>query len=218
MTGLLFVLMSSGPARGEEEKGTTVDAGIKMWINNWNRKAPGSESTTSNNVLLVGPSIEAEFHNRLYVEATYLLSTYNYKFDEAGVRSELERHDLDLVLGRHLNRYVGGVVGYRNLGFKEKETGARESSYGLFYSLQGTVPMNETISLYAMVTYLDTRFKAEGQAREDAPGWVVEAGIKYALDKKLTGGLGYKYETTKGDDSSIEDTFSGATISVMYSF
>lgn len=219
MMALLLVVMS-GAARAEEEKveGTVIKAGIKMWMNSWKREAPGTESMKSNNILLVGPSIEAELNDRFFVEASYLFSASDYKFTEAGVTTEFDRSDLDLALGTNLNRYVGAMIGYRNSAFKEKETGAKESLYGLFYSVRGSAPLNETISLYGKLTYLSTRFKAEGQAREEAPGWIAEAGIKYAFNKELTGDLGYKYETTKGKDSSIKDTFTGVTLGVMYAF
>lgn len=52
--------------------------------------------TLAANILLVGPSIEAEVHNRFFVEASYLFSAFNYKFTEAGVTSEFDRSDLDL--------------------------------------------------------------------------------------------------------------------------
>lgn len=219
MVALLLVVMSSA-ARAEEEKveGTEVKAGIKTWMNSWKREAPGVESKTSNNVLLIGPSIEAEFHNRFYAEASYLLSAYNYKFNEAVVTTEFDRKDLDLTIGKWINHYVGFVTGYRNSSFKEKETGAKDFSYGLFYGLRGSVPLNESISLYGTLTYLSTRYKAEGKAREESPGWIAGAGIKYVYNKKITGELGYKYETTKGKDSRIKDTFNGVTLGVMFAF
>lgn len=220
IAAVLLLVAMSGTARAEEEKaeGMVLKAGIKTWMNSWKREVPGGESMRSNNILLVGPSIEAELSDRFFVEASYLVSASDYKFTEAGVTTKVDRSDLDLALGTNLNRYVGAMVGYRNAAFKEKETGAKESSYGLFYSVRGTAPLNEAISLYGTLTYLNTRFKAEGKAREDAPGWIAEAGIKYAFNKELTGDLGYKYETTKGKDSSIKDTFGGVTLGVMYAF
>lgn len=220
IAAVLLLVVMSGAARAEEEKvgGTVLKAGIETWMNSWKREAPGTESMKSNTILLIGPSVEAEFHERFFVEASYLLSAADYKFTEAGVTTEVDRGDLDLALGANLNPYIGAVIGYRNSAFKEKETGAKESSYGLFYSVRGSAPLNEALSLYGTLTYLSTRFKAEGEAREDAPGWIAEAGIKYAFTRELAGDLGYKYETTKGKDSSIKDTFSGVTLGVLYAF
>jgi hypothetical protein len=38
------------------------------------------------------------------------------------------------------------------------------------------------------------------------------------LSRKKSGAQGYTYEMTKGKDSKIEDTFSGTTLDVTYTF
>ena len=167
---------------------------------------------SDNVIVLAGPAVEVEFHNGPVIEASYLMSFSDYKFTEAGVTSEFDRRDLDLAIGKWLNHYVGFFFGYRNSSFKEKGTGAKDFSYGMTYSARGSVPLTENASLYGNLTWLNIRFKAEGQAREDAPGWITEVGGKIVFTKQFSMKLGYKWETTKGEVVQVKDSFRGTTL------
>jgi hypothetical protein len=215
---LLLSIGGSAQAEGGND-GTEVTAALKTWVNEWKRDIPGTGQKTSDSVIvLTGPASEVTFHNGTVIEASYLMSLSDYKFTEAGVTSEFDRRDLDLAIGKWLNRYVGFFFGYRNSSFKEQETGAKEFSYGLTYSLRGVAPLIGTSSLYGNLTYLSTWFKAEGQAREDAPGWISEIGGRTVFTKQFAMKLGYKWETTKGDVSQVKDSFRGMTLDLTYAF
>jgi hypothetical protein len=221
MSIVVLVLLSAGNiAMAEEEKsGPEVTAALKMWVNQWKHDYPATGRTISDSVIvLTGPAIEVAFHNGPIIEASYLMSASDYKFTEAGVTTEFDRRDLDLAIGKWLNRYAGFFVGYRNSSFKEQETGGKEFSYGLTYSLRGVVPFIGTSSLYGYLTYLSTRFKAEGQAREECPGWITEIGGRTVFTKQFAMKLGYKWETAKGDVSQVKDSFRGTVLDLTYSF
>ena len=216
---ILLLLNFGGTAAAEERKGDVeVTAALKSWVNTWKREAPGTGNTRSDSSVLIGPAVEVEFPNGPVIEASYLTSLSGYEFTEAGVISEVDRQDLDLAIGKRLNRHVGFFMGYRNSSFKEKETGVKEHSYGLFYSLRGTVPAIGKSSVYANLTWLNTRFKAENLAREDAPGWTVEIGGKTPFTEQLSMNLGYKWETTKGRDTQVKAAFTGMTLDLVYAF
>jgi hypothetical protein len=216
---VLLLLNTGGVARAAEEKGgVEVTAALKSWVNDWKREIPGTGSKTSDNIVLIGPAVEVEFHNGPVIEASYLMSASDYKFTEAGVTSSVDRQDLDLAIGKWLNHYVGFFLGYRNSSFKDKETKAKDYSYGLFYNLRGSVPLIGKSSLYANLTWLSTRFKAEGQPREEAPGWIAEIGGRTPFTEQLSMNLGYKWETTKGKNTQVKDTFTGMTLDLVYTF
>jgi hypothetical protein len=217
---IALLLSIGGSAQAEEgNDGTEFTAALKTWMNEWKHDVPGVGRTISDNVIvLTGPAVEVEFHNRLVIEASYLMSLSDYKFTEAGITSEFDRRDLDLAIGKRLNRYASFFAGYRNSSFKEQETGAKEFSYGLTYSLRGTAPLIGTSSLYGNLTYLSTRFKAEGQAREDAPGWISEIGGRMVFTNQVAMKLGYKWETTKGEVSKVKDSFRGTALELTYAF
>ena len=219
VAALLFLTMSAG-ARAEEGKseGVEVTAAVKAWMNQWKRSDPAAESKTSNSIILIGPAIEVEFPVGIFVEASYLTSMADYKVSEATGDIKFSRTDIDLAAGYMFNHNVGAFVGYRNSEFKEKDSGAKETLSGTLLGVRGSVPVSEAFSVYGKATYLFTNLKPSDADSEQAPGWIAEAGLKYAFTKAFAGALGYKYETTKTKDSKIEDTFTGATLDVMYTF
>ncbi len=210
---VVMLLVMGGVVRAEEgAESTEISAGVKTWINSWKNKAPDASRTA--NSILIGPAIEAEFSNHIFVEASYMTSVSDYKLSET---EKLNRNDFDLAAGYMFNHNVGAFAGYRNSAFKEKETGAKETLSGPLVGVRGSVPLNEAFSLFGKATYLNTTMKTDTDS-EASPGWIAEAGVKYAFCKCFSASLGYKYETTKGKDSHIDDTFSGATLDVMYTF
>ena len=218
---LISLLLSIGVAAGaeEEKSGTQVTVAAKAWVNEWKHIDPAIGRTISDSVIvLAGPAVEVDFLNGPAVEASYLASVSDYQFTEAGGASEFNRRDLELGIGKWINRYIGFFTGYRNSSFEEKQTGAKDFSYGLYYRLRGSVPFIGTSSLYGNVTYLSTRFKAEGQAREDYPGWITEIGGRTVFTKQLSMKLGYQWETSKGEVSHVKDSFRGTMLELTYTF
>lgn len=218
----VVVVSLSGVAMAEEGHlgGTEITVGVKSWVNDWKREVPGEGSTKSDNIMLVGPAVEVEFANHLFAEASYLFSTSNYTLDENGVDANFDRKDFDLAVGYSFFKYFGAFVGYRDSAFEKSNSDAKETSYGPLLGVQGSVAVNDALSVYAKGTYLITRLKTEengNSAKEDAPGWIAEVGVKYAFTKHIGADLGYKYERIEGD-SDIKDTFQGVTLGVFYTF
>jgi len=216
---ILLLLSMSGTAHSEE--GTTTAAGLKIWMNRWKSESPGSESRTSSIGAMVGWAAAAEFSNGVFVEASYLVSVSDYTFDHADVATELERNDVDLVVGYQFNHNVGVFAGYRSSQFREKMTKDKETVYGPLVGVRGAVPLNDALSLFGELTYLPRSTKAIFAAtheKETAQGWFYKAGVKYVFTREIAGALGYQYETTKGNDTKVKDTFAGATLDMMYSF
>lgn len=216
----VMALLAGGLARAEEgTSGTEIVAALKMWVNEWKHDDPSAGRKISDSVIvLVGPAVEVAFPKRMVLEASYLISASDYQFTEPGIAAEFDRRDLDLAIGNRLNRYAGFFVGYRNSSFKEQATGVKEFSYGLTYSLRGTVPLRGASSLYGNLTYLDARFKAEGLSREESPGWITEIGGRTAFTERFAMKLGYKWETTEGKTSRTRDSFRGTVIDLIYDF
>jgi hypothetical protein len=83
---ILLLLSMSGTARAEE--GARTAAGLKIWMNRWKSEKPDSGSSTSSIGALVGWAAEAEFSNGVFLEASYLVSSSDYKFDQTNVTTE----------------------------------------------------------------------------------------------------------------------------------
>ncbi len=215
---LLFLTMSAGVwAEEGKSEGVEVTAGVKAWMNQWKSKDSAGTTRTSNNIILIGPAVEVEFPINVFVEASYLTSLSDYTVSEAGTDIKFSRNDIDLAVGYLFNHNVGAFVGYRSSEIKEKDLGTKDTLSGSLIGVRGSVSVAEALSIYGKATYQFTTLKTD-VGSEQAPGWIAEAGIKYAFTKEFAGALGYKYETTKGKDSQVEDTFSGATLDVTYTF
>ncbi len=218
MRGVVAVLLLaavSGVARAEEST-VEVKAGIKAWMNKWKRDIPAADSKKSKDSFLVGAFIEG-VENNVFMEAAYMVSMPDYKFSEAGGDTTISRADLDLTVGYELGKYFGLFVGYRNSEFKEKDTSAKETSSGPLAGLRANVPIAASFYVSGQASYLFTRLKTDA-GTESAPGWLGELGLTYDFSKQLAGNVGYKYETTKGKNTAIKDTFSGFTAGLTYLF
>ncbi len=211
-----LLLATGSRAAAAEESTVEVKAGIKAWMNQWKRDTPGAESKKSKDSYLVGAFIEG-VENNVFMEAAYAVSMPDYKISEAGGDTTISRADLDLAVGYELGKYFGIFVGYRNSEFKEKDTSAKETSSGPLAGLRANVPIAASFYLSGQASYLFTRLKTDA-GTESAPGWVGELGLTYDFSKQLAGSIGYKYETTKGKNTSVKDTFSGLTAGVTYLF
>jgi len=117
-------------------------------------------------IVLTGPAVEVEFQNGAVIEAAYLmsLSITNSMTPVLPLRSPQGYRTGDRQMVQSL---WGFFMGYRNSSFKEQEGGAKEFSYGLTYSLRGSVPFRGTSSLYGNLTYLSimSRLKARRARR-----------------------------------------------------
>jgi len=216
---ILLLLSMCGSASAEG--GATTAAGLKIWMNRWKSEDPGSEGGTSGIGALIGWAAKAEFSNGVFLEASYLVSVSDYTFDRTDVTTDVERNDVDVVAGYQFNHNVGVFAGYRSSQFREKITKDKETVHGPLIGVRGSVPLNIPLSLFGEFTYLPRSSKttfAVTDEKETALGWISRAGVKYVFSRDITGALGYQYETTKGKDTHIKDSFAGLTLHMMYSF
>jgi opacity protein-like surface antigen len=219
VVALLFLLSASGPARAEEE--VKAVAGFKTWINSWKSEQQGSESMKSSYNALVGWAAEAEFTSGVFVEASYLMSVSDYKFDQNAVATDVKYGDLILAIGYRFHHRFDFFAGYRSSQFWERLPKSKTVLSGPLLGVQGTAPLKDAFSLFVNLTYFPLSNKktvGEINEKETVRGQSAEAGVRYAFTKGASGALGYRYETTEGEKTRIEDTFAGPTIDVMFYF
>lgn len=233
----ILLVMGCGAAHAEAGKG--VDAGVKMWVNEWTHDVPtrivGGQlqpggSITSDATVLLGPAIEVKFPNHFFVDASYLFSVSDYTFsDNFNTTFNDERQDADIAIGYMIVPGFGVLAGYKNSVFKEKETGIKDTVYGPLIGAIGIAPMYYNSAFYGRLDYLFTRFKQSGGVdafsgaavqgfREDSPGWAIELGFKFDFTREFNGRIGYRYETNTGNSSDVQDSFSGLIFSGMFNF
>ncbi len=220
-----FLLIAASGRANAEEEGTSVQVGIKMWLNQWTQERPGFASTTSDTTMLFGPAFEAKIQNQFFLEASYLFSTSDYTFSDVIPPFNIEREDVDVALGYLIIPEFGILAGYRDTTLKESATGTKDTLSGPLIGIVGNAFVDEQLSFYGRLDYLFTKFKSNNPLNqpsivtsEDSPGWLVEVGVKYAFTRAFTGSFGYRYETNEGDISNVRDTFSGLTFSGMITF
>ncbi len=213
-----MLVLGSGAARAEAGKG--VEAGVRMWINDWTHDVPGVGSITSDSTVLFGPVIKVKFPNHVFVDASYLFSVSDYTFSSDIIYND-DRQDADVAIGYLIVPEFGVMAGYKNTSFKEKETGIKDTVYGPTVGMIGIAPMYYNAAFYGKLDYLFTRFKQQdafGGFQEDSPGWILEVGFKFDFTREFHGTFGYKYETNTGSNSNIEDSFSGLIFGGMFVF
>ena len=201
--------------------GTKIDAGIKMWLNNWYQSRPGLDSISSDTTMLLGPAVEAELGEQVFLDASYLFSTADYRFSEPGMTANISRYDADLAVGFLVVPEFGLFAGYKHATFKEAATGIKDTLWGPTLGMVLHAPMDPWLTFYGRLVYLFTRFEQNAVGtvfREDSPGWGLEFGLKYVFTKQFLGSIGYRYEENTGKDSDVTDAFSGLTFGAMLRF
>jgi hypothetical protein len=218
----VLMVLSSGFAFAKDD--VKVEAGIKIWNNEWESKDPIDGTMKFDPALLIGPAISVTLPSNVFFEASYLMSVTDYEKTEGPAKIEVERDDLDLAVGYMFIPEVGIYVGYRkssmdwtfNDGAGFSESGSFDLS-GPVIGLRGNYSFSEMFGVYASVAYLMTEYEESG-FKEDNPGTQFELGVKAKFSKALSGTLGYKVEDFEGDKTKIQEKFSGFTLGVMYAF
>ncbi len=213
-----MLLLIAGGGTVHAENGKAVEAGVRMWVNQWTHDVPGGGSITSDSTVLFGPTIEVQFPNRVFVDASYLFSLSDYTFSSDMIYND-ERQDANVAIGYMIVPEFGVLAGYKNDSFKEKETGIKDTVYGPLIGMVVTAPMYVNASFYSKLNYLFTRFKqtdAAGGLKEDSPGWQFELGFKVDFTRDFYGTFGYKYETNTGSNSNVQDSFSGPVFGATF--
>ncbi len=211
------ITTTAGPAFAQEESGVSI--GVKAWINDWTHDVPGAGSVTSDTTTLFGPTIEATFDSGLFLEGSYLVSLADYDFGPGS--GTFSRGDAEGLLGYYFVPGVGILAGYKYITLEDKSAGIKDTVSGPLIGIRGIGRLDRTLSLYGTVEYLFTDFKETdptGSFKETSPGWVLEFGLKAYFTPVISGNLGYKFETNKGNDSSVRDSFSGLTLGMQVGF
>jgi opacity protein-like surface antigen len=198
--------------------GTKIDAGIKMWLNNWHRDQPGFTGISSDSTMLLGPAVEAKLGERVFLEASYLFTAADYRFSETG--DNVSRQDADIAVGYLVVPEFGLFAGYRHATFKWA-AGDKETLTGPVMGIVLQAPMDPWLTFYGRLLYLFTEFEQDGAGtvfREESPGWGLEFGLKYAFTRQFLGSIGYRYEENTGKESDARDAFSGLTLGAMFRF
>jgi hypothetical protein len=216
---LVLTMAMSGAVCAEER--TTVEAGVKMWFNDWTQDVPGFGSINSDTAVLIGPAINVNFGRSAFLEASYLFSGSNYRFNDPAVAGNTARQDFDLAAGYRIIPEFSLLAGYKDSQFDNHATASKSTVYGPFIGVRADLPMAPYFGFYIGSNYLFTWFKQEGSGggfSEDSPGWTFESGFKFFITREFIGSFGYKYETNTGNDSNVQDSFSGITLSGMVVF
>lgn len=215
----LFLLALGTAAYAEGGRG--IEAGMKMWLNQWTQDAPGSGRITSDSTMLLGPALEAKFANGVFAEAAYLFSAADYNFSEVLGPSRFSRQDAHAEVGYMIIPEFGLAAGYRSSTFRQKEAGTRATLAGPVAGMRLNLRADEVLAFYGKLNYLFTAFHEDDAVlslREDSPGWALEFGATYAFTRRFSGSLGYRYETNKGLDTQVKDSFSGLTLGGLIVF
>ena len=218
---VLSLLLVSGVPPVQAGDGTKIDGGVKLWLNNWHQSRPGFTGISSDSTMLIGPAVEAEFGEQVFVEASYLFSTADYRFSEPGLTANISRSDADLNLGYLVVPEFGLFAGYKHETFKESSTGIKNTLSGPVLGMAFQAPMDPWLTFYGRLLYLFTRFEQNDAGmvfREDSPGWGLEFGLKYAFTRQFLGSIGYRYEENTGNETDVTDAFSGLTFGAMLRF
>jgi hypothetical protein len=209
-----------------------IEPGVKAWYNTWTQDVPDPANggkTTSDPVLLIGPTLAVRLPLRLYAEGSYLLSASDYKLSESGGQFKGDRGMLDLAAGYRVIPQVGVFVGYKRSSIDYAGSGDRGPASGVYdlsgpvAGLRGDVSLNGMFGVYATAVYLYTKLKVTNtdngfSSNEDTRGSALQGGVKAGFKKRLAATAGFRLESTKEHGSNTEDSFSGVTLGVMYTF
>jgi len=215
------LLLVGASAAGQAQESSGVQVGIDMWLNQWTQDRPGFASTTSDFVMLLGPTIEVTLPSQVFVKGSYLVSTSDYTFSDVVPPFNVERQDVNAALGYWIVPGFGILAGYRDTTLNDTSSGVKDTLYGPLIGIVGDAYVDDQLSFYGRLDYLFTKFEekdALGTFSENSPGWMVAFGVKYAFTRSFTGSFGYRYETNQGDISGINDSFSGVTFSGLFTF
>jgi hypothetical protein len=213
------LLLFAGAPPVHAGDGTKIDAGIKMWLNNWHRDQPGFIGISSDSTMLLGPAVDAELGEQIFLEASYLFSTADYRFSETG--DNVSRQDADIAVGYRVVPGFGLFAGYKYATFKWAATGIKETLSGPSLGMDAQARMDPMLTFYGRLLYLFTRFEQDGAGtvfQEDSPGWGLEFGLNFAFTRQFLGSIGYRYEENTGNKSDVTDAFSGLTFGAMLRF
>jgi hypothetical protein len=216
-----------------EQSTFQVSVGVRTWINKW--EVPFIEFTPtlvngvpvlrsdaktrlSGTEVVPMPTIGVNY-GRWFLGATYFPETsYDTK---GGLRTEVQRKELDINLGYALLPGLSVSVGYKRaeqdrLTDDPVPSGIKVN--GVLIGLSGTAPLKGALSLYGNAAYGFARQKtdapdASGSTRFDADYQIGEVGLRYALGSfgqrflsNVVISVGYRYQLFTSHDVALSTT------------
>lgn len=225
MSAIFAAVMSMGTVAYADD--TSVSVSIKGWYNSWEEKYQGETIKSDDPVFMVGPSVNVRSGN-WFGGITYLTSTSgDYTFSDIifqGDILEIERKDLDIIVGYMLSPRFGVFAGYKSIEAPAKYSyGGSSYDYdalkltGPGIGILGNYPFEGiNASLYGSLALMSLDYEW-GDVADDVSGASLEIGVNYAFTENLSGNVGIKSQSFSGSEDA-EDTFSGPTFGVNYTF
>lgn len=194
--------------------------GLKAWQTTWDSSSPGEE-TSSAGSMLIGPSIKYG-NEHFFAGGSIMTSLSAYEdnyIDDFGdpISDELDRTDIDLVIGKMLHPRAGVFFGIKSINFSGTSddpvnsytisTDYTTSGFGAGIALNK--PITDTIvafgtlsymSLSGTIDYSDTDGNSES-IDLDSSGATLEFGLSMAISSSLSGSLSYKSQSFSYDEA-----------------
>jgi hypothetical protein len=219
----------------QQKKATKTTVSLKTWYNTWEKTvgtAPNEWSATSNAVFMVGPAVNVEFANNVFLGGSLLFATSDFELTQSDIMMKFSnRKDLDLMAGYMFTPRFGAFLGYRYITADttlESPIGTLVSKSdsewkGPRVGILGNIPINKTIALYGSLSYMSlkaTSTSSAGSGSYNTDGGSIEIGASFAVSPQSSINVGYKYEEFSGDIDGVynADKFSGFTAGFNYTF
>ena len=229
---LLLGLSTHGLAQETEETATSVTLGLKMWYAGWDYTPMGGQSTDYGSGLMYGPALNIRRGN-LFLGLTYLTGGgfgYEESYSWYDDKYEADRTDMDLSIGYNVHPNIGLFLGYKTITIEWEETYSYPSSPTDYYTgevelkgpafgVTGHSRIGESMwLLFGTLSYVSLESDFDGVPGEDFIGPAIEFGVAY-VPMPVSVTLGFKYQSYKEDvEDAGQDTFSGLTLGVNYTF
>lgn len=226
LVGVMLLGFSNyGVAQETEETAPSVTVGLKMWLAAWEYTPRYGQSTDYGSGLMYGPALNIR-SGKLFAGLTYLTGG-GFGYEETNYKLEVDRTDMDLSIGYNVHPNIGLFLGYKTTTMELEET-TSSGSYtwenefkGPAFGLTAHSRIGESRwLLFGTLSYVSLASTFDGVPGEDFIGPSFEFGVAYTAETMpVSVMLGYKYQSYKEDvEDAGQDTFSGLTLGVNYTF
>lgn len=226
---LIVLLISTSAAFPAALKAMDISVGAYTWYATWKLKSvfpDGSPSFTFdfNSALMYGPLVVLKFDDKWSLSSLFLYSS-RFTYDDGSGQPPftVNRYDSDTLLNYNINQYLKAFAGIKYMYYSYTDMRSWDMGPGL--GIGATLPVWDNFYLLMNMSgmYLKGKFNPGSTAITEY-GFNIAANIAYYIEAiSLTISAGYRYQLFRryySDDSSFyeENTFSGFTASVIYTF
>ncbi len=201
-----------------------VGVGASAWYADWKFESDQGD-TEFGPAFIYGPILTLGFSPQWSLSGVFLYG----KFDQTGTGGgpgEITRFDSDVALNYSINQYFKIFAGFKYMGYKFDE--GDHTGYGPGFGISIVVPVSDNLFLLGSLSGLYI-WGSHDTSRQDydytEPGYNASASLAYRFAGASTViSLGYRYQyfntrpESSSDDSDINHTFYGVTLSAIYSF